>query len=97
MAYLEAAIPELVQHLPNQFRHHRRGFLPIQKHEVNIGVRSQFAPAIPTQRHKATVLETGLHRALVHPPHDVPVPADNEPINQLGQGSHDLRAGGAVP
>ncbi len=95
MADLESAVPQRVEHLLDQLRHHLRGVRVKQKHQVDIGVRRQFPPAIPADRHQATMLKASRRERLAAGSRRSPVAADDQSIDHVGGRRDHLVARGA--
>lgn len=95
MADLESAVPQRVQHLLDQLGHHLRGVRVKQKHQVDIGVRCQFPPPIPADRHQATMLKASRRERLAAGSRRSPVAADDQSIDHVGGRRDHLVARGA--
>jgi len=86
----------MVQHLAEQCRRRLARFLPIDEHDVDVGIGSQLPLAIAAQRNQTTVLSTSDLRPFSCLPHSVSIPADDQIIYELRQGRHHFGPCGPV-
>ena len=67
-----------------------------EKHEIDVGIGSQFSTAIAAQGHQAAMLRPGKGHRLIRFADGIPIAADDESIDQLRKRADNFGARGPV-
>ena len=95
MPDLEPHVPERMQYPLGEVRHDLRDVAPIEHHQIDVGIRSQFASAITAEGDQTAMLEAGRGICVSTCTCSGPISADDQAVDQIGHSADRFLTGRA--